>query len=90
MPLVDVEHARNAPLITDLLGRCAVRNVLMPRGESMTTGAKALLASIVCSKSEYVVNYNDCCGSIRALTHIRERLNGATGLRQIIPIRSKY
>jgi hypothetical protein len=45
--------------------------------ESMSAGAKALLTRIACSESEYVANYNDCCGSIRAFTHIRERLNEA-------------
>ena len=49
------------------------RNVSRCRGAS---------TRIACSKSEYVANYNDCGGSIRAFTHIRERLNGAS-LRQI-------
>lgn len=86
MPLVDVEHARNTPLITGLLGRCVARNVLMACEESMSHGAEAVLIRTACLKSEYVVNYNDCRGSIRAFTHIRET-EGASHLRQIRQIR---
>lgn len=90
MPLVDVEHARNAPLITDLLGRCVARNVLMACEESMPGGAEALLIRTACLKSEYVANYNDCRGSIRAFTHIREKLDGTSRTQrvgQISPIK---
>jgi hypothetical protein len=81
MPLVNVEHARNAPLITSL-ERCAVRNVFMAGAESMSASAEAFDRDHL-PESEYVGNYNDCYASIRAFTHIREKLNAARVVRQI-------